>query len=73
MKQKILLADDTEELAKAVKAILEYNDYEVDAVSNGKEALEKVKDNFYDCIILDIMMPVMDGIESLECMRKYYD
>jgi len=70
MKLKILLADDVQELAKAVGAILEYNNYEVDIVENGKEALEKVKDNIYDCIILDVMMPVMDGFEAVKQMRK---
>lgn len=70
MKLKILLADDVEELAKAVGTILQYNNYEVDIVSNGKEALDKVKANVYDCIILDVMMPVMNGIEALKHMRK---
>ena len=70
MKLKILLADDVQELAKAVRAILEYNDYEVDIVENGKEALDKVNKNVYDCIILDVMMPVMDGFETVKQMRK---
>ena len=70
MKLKILLADDVEELAKAVGTILQYNNYEVDIVSNGKEALDKVKANVYDCIILDVMMPIMNGIEALKHMRK---
>ena len=70
MKLKILLADDVQELAKATGAILQYNDYEVDVVENGKEALEKVNQNVYDCIILDVMMPVMDGFETVKQMRK---
>ena len=70
MKLKILLADDVEELAKALGIILEFNNYEVDTVSNGKEALDKVMLNVYDCIILDVMMPVMNGIDTLKHMRK---
>ena len=70
MKEKILLADDEESLSRAVGKILEYNNYEVDIVSNGKEAIEKTKNNIYDIIILDIMMPIMDGIEALKEMRK---
>ena len=70
MKLKILLADDVQELANAVGAILEYNDYEVDRVENGKEALNKVNENAYDCIILDVMMPVMDGVETVKQIRK---
>lgn len=70
MKERILLADDVEELAKTVGAILKYNNYDVDIVYNGKEALDKVSQNIYDCIILDVMMPVMDGIETVKQLRK---
>lgn len=70
MKLKILLADDVKELANAVGAILEYNNYEVDIVENGKEAVDKVENNIYDCIILDIMMPVMNGVEAVKQIRK---
>ena len=70
MKLKILLADDVKELSSAVGAILEHNNYNVDIVENGKEAVDKVSKNVYDCIVLDIMMPVMDGIEAIKEMRK---
>lgn len=70
MKEKILLAEDEKELARAIGAILKYSNYEVDIVYNGKEALEKAKKQFYDIMILDIMMPVMDGIQALKEMRK---
>lgn len=70
MKLKILLADDVKELANAVGAILEYNNYEVDIVENGKEAVDRVKNNIYDCIILDVMMPVMNGVEAVKQIRK---
>ena len=70
MKLKILLADDVEALAEAVGAMLEYNDYEVDIVNNGKEALDKAKGNLYDCIILDVMMPIMNGFEAVKQIRK---
>ena len=71
MKLKILLADDVEELAQAVEEILRLNDYDVDIVSNGKEAVEKACENVYDCIVLDVMMPVMDGFEAVKQMRKF--
>lgn len=70
MKLKILLADDVEELAEAVGAILEYNNYEVDIVNTGNEALEKAKEKLYDCIILDVMMPIMNGFEVVKQIRK---
>ena len=70
MKERILVADDEKELARAVGMILEYSNYEVDIVENGKKAVEKANENIYDVIILDIMMPVMDGIQALKEMRK---
>ncbi|MBR3256027.1 MAG: response regulator transcription factor [Clostridia bacterium] len=70
MKLKILLADDVEELAEAVGAMLEYNNYEVDIVNTGNKALEKAKENLYDCIILDVMMPIMNGFEVVKQIRK---
>lgn len=69
-KQKILLADDEKDLARAVSTILTYSNYKVDVVNNGKQALDKAQENVYDVIILDIMMPVMDGIQALKEMRK---
>ena len=51
-KIKILLADDEKDLSKAVGTILTYSNYDVDIVSNGKEALEKINNTIYDLIIL---------------------
>ena len=63
-------ADDEKELSNALVAILKHNNYSVDAVYDGKEALEYGLAENYDVIILDIMMPKMDGIEVLENLRK---
>lgn len=70
MKDRILIADDVEELAKTTAQIIELNNYDVDVVFNGKEALELVNQNEYKCIILDIMMPIMDGIEAVKNIRS---
>ena len=70
MKEKILLAEDEKDLSKAVKAILEYNGYSVSVVHNGRDAVEQTKQDSFDAIIMDIMMPVMDGIEALKEIRK---
>jgi len=70
MKEKILIADDEKDLARATKMILELSNYTVTVVYNGKEALDAAKETEFDCIILDIMMPVMDGMEALKEMRK---
>lgn len=70
---KILIAEDEEQLAHVMKAALETADYQVDVVFNGKEAVEKAKQNPYDVIIMDIMMPVMDGITALRKIRETGD
>lgn len=70
MKEKILIAEDEKELAKAIKIILEYNNYEVTVTNNGAEAIQKTDEDSFSCIILDIMMPVMNGIDALKEMRE---
>lgn len=66
---RLLVAEDEKELSKALTAILERNHYSVDSVFNGKEALEYLDSGNYDGLILDIMMPVMDGITLLKTLR----
>ncbi len=69
-KEKILLADDEVELTKAIKIILEHNGYDVDVVENGLEVLGKLKKTHYQLIILDIMMPKLDGIQTVIKLRE---
>ena len=66
---RILLAEDERSLSKAVVALLEKNNYSVDAVYDGDEALEYIEAGNYDAVILDIMMPKRDGISTLREMR----
>lgn len=66
---KILLAEDTHDLNRAVCAVLAHEGYEPDPVYDGEEALEHIRENGYDAIILDIMMPKKDGIEVLKEIR----
>lgn len=66
---RILLCEDEASLAKALKIILEKNNYSVDCVYNGKEALEYLQADNYDVVIMDVMMPVMDGITALKKIR----
>ena len=70
MKEKILIAEDEKELAKAIKTILEYNNYDTKVVYTGKEAIDETKEEVYDLIILDIMMPVINGIEVTKTLRN---
>ncbi len=66
---RILLAEDERSLSKAVVALLEKNNYSVDAVYDGDEALEYIEAGNYDAVILDIMMPKRDGISTIREMR----
>ena len=66
---RILLAEDERSLSKAIVALLEKNNYSVDAVYDGEEALSYIEAGNYDAVILDIMMPKRDGISTLKEMR----
>ena len=65
--KKLLLADDEEQLAMAVKIRLQSRGYEVISATNGQEALELIAKEKPDLVILDVLMPVMDGYF---CLRE---
>lgn len=67
---RLLLAEDEKELSKALCAILKHNNFSVDAVYDGQDAFDYGLDENYDGIILDIMMPKMNGIEVLRRLRE---
>lgn len=67
---RLLLAEDEKPLSKALTAILERNHYAVDAVYDGAEALDYLETDNYDGVILDIMMPKVDGITVLKTIRS---
>ena len=67
---RLLLAEDELSLSKAIVTILKKNNYTVDAAFDGVEALEYLEANEYDGVILDVMMPRMDGISVLQQIRK---
>jgi DNA-binding response OmpR family regulator len=64
---KILVVDDEKTLVKGIKFNLETEGYQVDAAYDGEEAVELARNGGYDLIILDVMMPKLDGLEA--CMR----
>lgn len=70
---RLLLAEDEQALSKALKAILERAGYTVDAVNDGKAALDCLDTGSYDGAVLDIMMPVLDGLEVLRQLRARGD
>ena len=71
--RKLLLAEDTQDLNRAVKAMLTMQGYEVDAAFDGEEALGFLGREVYDGVILDIMMPKKDGLTVLSEMRERGD
>ena len=66
---RLLLAEDEQSLSKALVAILEGNHYSVDAVYDGVDALAYLDAGNYDALILDIMMPKLDGLSVLRMTR----
>ena len=70
---RLLLAEDERALSKALVTILERNNYSVDAVYDGQEALEYLETGNYDAVIMDIMMPKVDGITALKMLRSRGD
>lgn len=70
---KVLIADDEVQLVSALSAILTHNNITVDKAYNGEEALSLLDMWTYDCVILDIMMPKINGYEVLKTMRAKND
>lgn len=67
---KILIAEDDRDLRQLYARVLLKNGYSVKEVSNGKEALDALDQDYYDLILSDIMMPVMDGYELVRLLRE---
>ncbi|MCB0429916.1 MAG: response regulator transcription factor [Flavobacteriales bacterium] len=72
-RQKILLVDDEPDILEFIRYNLEKEEYEVKTASNGRDALQIAKSFHPDLIILDVMMPEMDGIETCHELRKMED
>lgn len=70
---RLLLAEDERSLSRAVTTILEKNNYSVDAVYDGAEALDYLQSGSYDAVILDVMMPKLGGLTVLKRLRAKGD
>lgn len=70
-KIKILIVDDEPDLVQTLRDRLEMNGYDIVTANNGKEGLEKAVQEKPNIILLDVIMPVMDGLEMLEALRKH--
>ena len=67
---KVLVIDDDKELCALIKRSVLTENIEADCCNSGKEGLEKLKEKDYQLVVLDVMMPGMDGFETLEQIRK---
>lgn len=66
---RILVAEDEQQLSHVLSSAMTASGYQVDIATNGQEAVDQAKENAYDVIILDIMMPVKSGLEALKEIR----
>lgn len=69
--QKILIVDDEAKIIEVLKEYAEAENYEVDGAENGYDAIEKCKNNNYDLIIMDVMMPKLDGFSAVKEIRAF--
>lgn len=70
---KLLLAEDEKDMADVLTTVLKHQGYDTDWAENGKVLLEKMREDNYDCIISDVMMPVMDGVTAVKTLRSQGD
>lgn len=69
-KNKILIVDDDKDIVNLISDILEYEGYEIDRAYDGNTAILKIKNEIYDLILLDIMLPDMDGLQICSKIRN---
>lgn len=68
---RLLIVDDEINIRTVIREYAEFYDYQVDEAQDGQEAVDKVKNNNYDIIVMDIMMPVLDGYSACKEIRKF--
>ncbi|EMR03206.1 response regulator [Cesiribacter andamanensis] len=73
MNKKVLIAEDSSVIQNLAKKILQFQNFDITAVKNGKQVLDKMEGERFDVIIMDINMPIMDGMQCAEQIRKRDD
>ena len=73
MNKKVLIAEDSSVIQNLAKKILQFQNFDITAVKNGKQVLDKLEKEAYDVIVMDINMPIMDGMQCAEQIRKRDD
>ncbi len=70
---RILIVDDEANIREVVREYCELSGYEADEAKDGVDAIDKVKNTHYDCVILDVMMPTLDGFSACKEIKKIQD
>jgi two-component system cell cycle response regulator DivK len=73
MNKKVLIAEDSSVIQNLAKKILQFQNYEITAVKNGQQVIDKMEKETFDVIVMDINMPVMDGMQCAEKIRQRND
>ena len=73
MPKKVLVVDDEKLIVKGIRFSLEQDDMEVDTASDGEEAVEMAREGNYDIILLDLMLPKLDGLSACQQIREFSD
>ena len=71
-KPKILIAEDEKTQRELLEGFLKKEGFNVEAVANGREALQRLGQNFFDVAVIDYKMPELDGLQTLREIRKLY-
>lgn len=71
--KKVLIAEDSSVIQNLTKKILQFQNFDISAVKNGKDVLKELEKNSFDIILLDINMPIMDGMECAKAIRSLPD
>lgn len=70
---RVLIAEDSSVIQNLVKKILEFQNFEITAVKNGEQVVQLMEKENFDIVLLDINMPVMDGMECVKAIRAFSD
>ena len=73
MGKKVLVVDDEKLIVKGLRFSLEQDDREVDCAYDGEEAVQKARENQYDIVLLDLMLPKLDGLQVCQQIREFSD
>jgi two-component system, cell cycle response regulator DivK len=71
--KKVLIAEDSSVIQNLTRKILQMQNYEITSVKNGQQVIQKLQEDKYDVLLLDINMPIMDGMDCAKQIRNFED